>query len=113
MTFGAIFFLISGAALFLQDQLGGALIYFLALGGFASSAAVVASVSSLTLAGSIEPLVAAEIVLLACAISSFNKIVISRLMCPQLSRVALVRLIISSVAAFTAAGLFFALRILP
>lgn len=113
LTFGAIFFLISGAALLLQDQLGGAFIYFLALGGFASSAAVVASVSSLTLAGSIEPLVAAEIVLLACAISSFNKIVISRLMCPQLSRTARVRLIISTVAAFAAAGLFFALRILP
>jgi len=113
LTFGLLFFVISGAALFLQDQLGGEFIYFLALGGFVSSAAVVASVSALSLSGSIEPQVAAEIVLLACGISSLNKIIISRVMCPGLSRGALIRLVVTTVATFAAAALLFSLRILP
>jgi uncharacterized membrane protein (DUF4010 family) len=113
VTFGAIFFIISGTALILQEQLGGAFIYFLALGGFASSAAVVASVSSLALAGTIDPQVAAEIVMLACAISSANKIIISRLMCPKLSRKVLTRLVISTALAFIGAGVVFSFRILP
>jgi uncharacterized membrane protein (DUF4010 family) len=113
LAFGLLFFIVSGAALILQDQLGGAFIYFLALGGFASSAATVASVSTLAVSGSMEPQMAAEIVMLTCGISSLNKIVISRVMCPKLSRGALMRLVLTTVATFAAAGLVFSLRILP
>lgn len=107
VMFGAVFFFISGAALLIQDQLGEQAIYFVALGAFASSAAVTASVSSLSLSGSLPPHVAAEVVLLACAISSFNKILITRFMNPDLMKMSRVKLLLhSAVAAFSMVALF-------
>jgi len=113
LIFGIIFFLISGAALIAQDHLGEQAIYFVALGGFASSAAVVASVSSLSLAGSIPAEVGAEVVLLACAISSFNKIVITRIMCPMIPKKTLIKLLLIGFAALIATGALVILRTLP
>jgi len=110
VMFGAVFFLISGTALLIQDQLGEQAIYFVALGAFASSAAVTASVSSLSLSGSLPPHVAAEIVLLACAVSSFNKILITRFMYPEIMRRGRVKLLILSVAAASSMIILMILR---
>ncbi|MFP4169871.1 MAG: MgtC/SapB family protein [Methanomassiliicoccales archaeon] len=110
LVFGVIFFIISGFALLVEEQLGGGLVYIAALGGFASSAAVVASVSSLSLAGSIGPQTAAEIVLLACGISSMNKLIITKLMCPRLSRASVLRLVGITALSFLAALLLLSAR---
>lgn len=113
LKFGALFMVISGIALGIQELAGSEAIYLTALGGFVSSAAVVASVSSLALTGALDAWIAAETVLLASGISSLNKILISRVMCPPLSRAARIGLIISTAASFLAAGLLLMLRTGP
>ncbi len=113
LKFGLLFMVISGLALGIQEFLGSGAIYLTALGGFASSAAVVASVSSLAMTGSIDPWLAAQTIMLACGVSSFNKILISRIVCPDLSRKATLGLSLSTAAAFVAALILAGIKILP
>lgn len=80
-------------------------------GGFASSAAVVASVSSLAMTGSLDPWIAAQTIMLACGVSSFNKILISRIICPDVSRKATIGLGLSTAAAFVAAVALMGIKI--
>jgi len=76
--FAIVFLLISAFVYFVNNNLGEEFIYLTALGGMVSSAAVAASVSSYVFLGQLEATVAAQIILLATAISSFTKLAITR-----------------------------------
>lgn len=92
LEFAALFALIAAAAyLATQTEIAGSYIsnlgvYLTAVGGFVSSAAVTASLSSLVYSTSISPFIVAETALLACVISTLNKIFLIRLSSRGLAR---------------------------
>ena len=61
-----------------NTYLGQEYIYLVSLGGMVSSAAVAASVSSYVFLGELTAIEAAQIILLATAISSFTKLAYAR-----------------------------------
>lgn len=61
-------------------------IYMTALAGFVSSAAVVFSVSTLAFTGHLSPLLAGEVAVLACLMSTLNKLIIVRAGSKELSQ---------------------------
>ncbi|MEM2976461.1 MAG: DUF4010 domain-containing protein, partial [Thermoplasmata archaeon] len=65
---------------------GSAGIYMTALAGFVSSAAVVFSVSTLAFTGHLSPLLAGEVAVLACLMSTLNKLMIVRAGSKELSQ---------------------------
>ncbi len=64
---------------YLNLWFGSTGVFFVALGGLVSSAAVTASVGALALGGSISPSTAALVAVLACVISTSNKILLVKL----------------------------------
>lgn len=78
LKFGIIFLMVSVLVYLVNTYLGQDYIYLVALGGMVSSAAVAASVSSYVFLGQLGAMEAAQIILLATAISSFTKLAYSR-----------------------------------
>lgn len=78
LKFGIIFLMVSVLVYLVNTYLGQEYIYLVALGGMVSSAAVAASVSSYVFLGQLGAMEAAQIILLATAISSFTKLAYSR-----------------------------------
>ncbi|MDD1756435.1 MAG: MgtC/SapB family protein [Methanomassiliicoccales archaeon] len=78
LKFGIIFLIITAVVYLVNTYLGQEYIYFVALGGMVSSAAVAASVSSYVFLGELGAMEAAQIILLATAISSFTKLAYAR-----------------------------------
>lgn len=64
---------------YLNLWFGSTGVFFVALGGLVSSAAVTASVGALALGGSLSPSTAALVAVLACVISTSNKILLVKL----------------------------------
>lgn len=100
LKFGIIIVLVSAAAVLLQRSVGSDFVFLIALGGFASSAAVTASVSTLAFLGQVDPWIAAGTILLATAISSFNKVLLTRAAGKEVLPYIQPGVIITSVAAF-------------
>ncbi len=111
LKFAIMFVAVSAAVVLIQQYIGMNAIYVAALGGFISSAAVAASVSALTITSGIDPWVAAETILLACAISSLNKLIISRAMSPEVFEKAKRGLAFTTAAVFVALALIALVRI--
>jgi uncharacterized membrane protein (DUF4010 family) len=88
LRFACLFAAVSACAYLIQTYFGGMGIYMLAIGGFVSSAAVVASVSSLAFTGSLDPWVAAQTSVLACIISTFYKLILIRAVSKPLAQKA-------------------------
>jgi uncharacterized membrane protein (DUF4010 family) len=78
LKFGIIFLIITVFVYVVNTYLGQEYIYLVSLGGMVSSAAVAASVSSYVFLGELEAMEAAQIILLATAISSFTKLAYAR-----------------------------------
>jgi uncharacterized membrane protein (DUF4010 family) len=78
LKFGIIFLIITAMVYLVNTYLGQEYIYLVALGGMVSSAAVAASVSSYVFLGELGAMEAAQIILLATAISSFTKLAYAR-----------------------------------
>lgn len=75
--FAIVFLAISAFVYLVNTNLGQEYVYLTALGGLVSSAAVAASMSSYVFLGQLGASEAAQIILLATAISSFTKLAIS------------------------------------
>ncbi len=78
LKFGIVFLIITAFVYLVNTYLGQDYIYLVALGGMVSSAAVAASVSSYVALGDLGAMEAAQIILLATAISSFTKLAYAR-----------------------------------
>ena len=78
LKFGIIFLIITVFVYVVNTYLGQEYIYLVSLGGMVSSAAVAASVSSYVFLGDLAAIEAAQIILLATAISSFTKLAYAR-----------------------------------
>jgi uncharacterized membrane protein (DUF4010 family) len=78
LKFGIIFLVITAGIYLVNTYLGQDYIYLVALGGMVSSAAVAASVASYVFLGELGAMEAAQIILLATAISSFTKLAYAR-----------------------------------
>ena len=78
LKFGIIFLIITVFVYVVNTYLGQEYIYLVSLGGMVSSAAVAASVSSYVFLGELAAIEAAQIILLATAISSFTKLAYAR-----------------------------------
>jgi len=78
LKFGIIFLIITVFVYVVNTYLGQEYIYLVSLGGMVSSAAVAASVSSYVFLGELTAIEAAQIILLATAISSFTKLAYAR-----------------------------------
>lgn len=102
LKFGIMFVVVSAATIVVQEYVGTEAVYLAALGGFISSAAVAASVSSLVVAGQVDVLTAGATIMLACAISTLNKLLISRAMSRDVH--VRIRIAIVSTAAVTVAA---------
>jgi uncharacterized membrane protein (DUF4010 family) len=111
LKFGIMFVVVSTATILVHQYVGAEAVYFAAIGGFISSAAVVASVSTLTVTGQIDPWIAAETILIACAISSLNKLIISRTMSRDVFSRSRTALLLTTVATIVAVVVMFAVRI--
>ncbi len=98
--FGAVFIAISALNLVLVNTVGSEYFYLAALGGLISSAAVVASASTLAFVGSVSPWVAAETALFATAIAALNKLAFSWYISKDVSKRILVPTLAMAVAAF-------------
>ena len=99
--FAAVFIVISALDLILVQSVGSSYFYLAALGGLLSSAAVVASVSTLAFVGSITPWVAAETALFATAIAALNKLAFSWYISKEVSRHVFVPTLVMAAAAFS------------
>jgi len=99
--FAAVFIAISALNLLLVQNVSSSYFYLAALGGLISSAAVVASVSTLAFIGSVSPTVAAETALFATAIATLNKLAFSRYISKEVSKRALYPTLIMAIAAFS------------
>lgn len=111
LKFGVMFVVVSAATILIGQYIGAEAVYFAAIGGFISSAAVVASVSALTVAEQVDPWIAAETILIACAISSLNKLIISRTMSRDVFSRSRSALLLTTVATVAAVAVMFAIRI--
>ena len=111
LKFGIMFVVVSAATILVHQYVGAEAVYFAAIGGFISSAAVVASVSTLTVGGQIDPWIAAETILIACAISSLNKLIISRTMSRDVFSRSRTALLLTTIATIVAVVVMFAVRI--
>ncbi len=99
--FAAVFIIISALNLVLIQTIGSNYFYLAALGGLISSAAVVASVSTLAFIGSVSPSVAAETALFATAIAALNKLAFSGYISKDVSKRMLVPTLVMAIAAFS------------
>jgi uncharacterized membrane protein (DUF4010 family) len=108
LKFGAMFVIVSAVTILVRQYIGVEAVYVAAIGGFISSAAVVASVSTLTVAGQVDPWVAAETIMIACMISSLNKLIISRALSREVFSRSRTPLIASTVSVALAVVLVFA-----
>jgi uncharacterized membrane protein (DUF4010 family) len=99
--FAAVFIAISALNLLLVQNVSSSYFYLAALGGLISSAAVVASVSTLAFVGSVSPSIAAETALFATAIATLNKLAFSWYISKEVSKRALVPTLIMAIAAFS------------
>lgn len=99
--FAAVVIVISALDLLLVQNVGTNFFYLAALGGLISSAAVVASVSTLAFIGSVTPTVAAETALFATAIATLNKIAFSWYISKEVSKRALIPTLLMAFAAFS------------
>ncbi len=88
LRFACLFAVVSACAYLIQTYFGGIGIYMLAIGGFVSSAAVVASVSSMAFTGNLDIWVAAQTSVLACIISTFYKLILIRAVSKPLAQKA-------------------------
>ncbi len=89
LRFACLFAVVSACAYLIQTYFGGGMgVYLLAIGGFVSSAAVVASVSSLAFTGNLDPWVAAQTSVLACIISTSYKLILIRAVSKPLAQKA-------------------------
>ena len=111
LKFGAFFVAISAVDVLIQNQFGSQAIYLIALGSLVSSAAVVASVSTLAFVGTIDPWTAAVTAILATAISSINKLVLSRATCRDVSKAVLGRMTLVAALAIVLTIMVLVLRI--
>ncbi|MDD1768860.1 MAG: DUF4010 domain-containing protein [Methanomassiliicoccales archaeon] len=111
LKFGIMFLVVSAVTILVRQYIGAEAIYFTAIGGFISSAAVVASISTLTVTGQVDVWIAAETILITCAISSLNKLVISRTMSRDVFSRSRSALLLTTVATAAAVALLFAVRI--
>jgi uncharacterized membrane protein (DUF4010 family) len=103
-----MFVIVSAVTILVRQYIGVEAVYVAAIGGFISSAAVVASVSTLTVAGQVDPWVAAETIMIACMISSLNKLIISRALSREVFSRSRTPLIASTVSVALAVVLVFA-----
>ncbi len=99
--FAAVFVAISALNLLLVQNVSSGYFYFAALGGLISSAAVVASVSTLAFIGTVTPSVAAETALFATAIATLNKMAFTLYVSKAVSKRALIPTLIMAIAAFS------------
>jgi uncharacterized membrane protein (DUF4010 family) len=83
------------------QHVGSGFFYLAALGGLISSAAVVASVSTLAFVGSVAPSVAAETALFATAIAALNKLLFTYYISKDVSKRILVPTLAMAIAAFS------------
>ncbi|MDD1767970.1 MAG: DUF4010 domain-containing protein [Methanomassiliicoccales archaeon] len=111
LRFGIIFVVVSAATILIHQYVGAEAVYLTAIGGFISSAAVAASVSTLTVTGQVDPWIAAETILIACAISSLNKLLISRTMSRDVFSRSRTALLLTTAATLAALAATFAIRI--
>jgi uncharacterized membrane protein (DUF4010 family) len=80
IKFAVLFLLISAATILLKQYVGTDAVYIIAIGGLVSSAAVAASVAAMAAGGTVTVLVAAQTIMLACTLSTVNKLLIARTM---------------------------------
>ncbi len=94
---------------------GGTLgIYLTALAGFVSSAAVAFSLSTLAFTGQLSPLVAGEVAVLACLVSTLNKLLVIRASSREMARgscAALGAVLASGLLAFFAVDIYLRVHI--
>lgn len=86
LRFALLFALISAGTYFAQLAFGDWGVFVIAIGGFVSSAAVTASVSTLAFRGTILPWIAAEVVLLSTILGVVGKIFLVKTINEPLSR---------------------------
>jgi uncharacterized membrane protein (DUF4010 family) len=111
LKFGIMFLIVSAVTILVRQYIGAEAIYFTAIGGFISSAAVVASISTLTVTGQVDIWIAAETILIACAVSSLNKLLISRTMSRDVFSRSRSALLLTTLATAGAVVLLFTIRI--
>ncbi|MGQ9582980.1 MAG: MgtC/SapB family protein [Thermoplasmatota archaeon] len=112
VVLGALVAFLSAAVYFLaqSQSSGGAIaIYATALAGFVSSAAVAFSLSTLAFTGHLSPLTAGEVAVLACLVSTLNKLLVIRTSSKEMarsSRAALAAVLASGALSFLAVDIY-------
>lgn len=105
--FAVLFVIISAFVYLVNDSLSQDLIYLTALGGIVSSAAVAASVSGYVMLGELDAQVAAQIILMATALSSFVKLAYAGTVSKEVARRVLPGcLVMGSLSLLAALALF-------
>lgn len=107
LKFAGLILVISLISYLANEYLGSYGVYISAIGGFVSSAAVAASLGTLVFTDNLDPLIAAQTIMLACAFSCVNKIIITRSVDKELASAAKSRLVmVTVVAVVNTAALF-------
>jgi uncharacterized membrane protein (DUF4010 family) len=107
IKFAVLFLAISAVTILLQQYVGTDAVYIIALGGLVSSAAVAASVTAMAAGGTVSILVAAQTIMLACTLSTINKLLIARAMnCDVYNAMKLKVAVMAVVAVIMTAALF-------
>lgn len=107
LKFAGLILVISLISYLANEYLGSYGVYISAIGGFVSSAAVAASLGTLVFTDNLDPLIAAQTIMLACAFSCVNKIIITRSVDKDLASAAKSRLVmVTVVAVVNTAALF-------
>jgi uncharacterized membrane protein (DUF4010 family) len=107
LKFAGLILVISLISYLANEYLGSYGVYISAIGGFVSSAAVAASLGTLVFTDNLDPLIAAQTIMLACVFSCVNKIIITRSVDKDLASAAKSRLVmVTVVAVVNTAALF-------
>ncbi len=107
LKFALLILVISVISYAANEYLGDYGVYVSAIGGFVSSAAVAASLGTLVYTSGLDPLIAAQTIMLACVFSCINKIIITRSIDKDLASAAKNRLIsVTAVAVVNTVALF-------
>ncbi|MEI6796212.1 MAG: MgtC/SapB family protein [Methanomassiliicoccales archaeon] len=111
IKFAVLFLLISAATILLKQYVGTDAVYIIAIGGLVSSAAVAASVAAMAAGGTITVLVAAQTIMLACTLSTVNKLLISRTMNSHVYDGLRLKIMIMTVVSIILTAALFVIRI--
>jgi uncharacterized membrane protein (DUF4010 family) len=111
IKFAVLFLAISAVTILLQKYVGTDAVYIIALGGLVSSAAVAASVTAMAAGGTVTVLVAAQTIMLACTLSTINKLLIARAMNPAIYEGMKVKVAALAVVAVVMTAALFVIRI--